>query len=412
MVSLSKSKKDNKEKPPKRVFVGMSGGVDSSVSAALLKEAGFEVIGVFIKVWSPDWLPCDWREERRDAMRCAAILEIPLLTLNLEKEYKEEVVDYMIREYKAGRVPNPDVMCNRTVKFGGFFKEAMNMGADFVATGHYARTRGVDGKSIDSASSLSSSARMNAFIHSDGLRGRGVLAEDRGNQIKNSKVKYNLLAGVDGNKDQSYFLWTLKQEQLSKTLFPVGHFKKEEVRVVAEKFGLPTATKKDSQGLCFLGKIDVKDFLKRYINVKSGKVLNEKGETVGVHDGAVLYAIGERHGFSIENKKPDDAPYYIVGKDIKKNTLVVSNNKSFGKSAQKEIEIGDLNWIKGVSPLKNKKYSARIRYREELKNCKIKNISPKKATIVFDEPEESVSFGQSLVLYDGDVCLGGGVINK
>lgn len=356
----------------KRVFVGMSGGVDSSVSAALLKNQGYEVIGVFIKVWSPEWLPCDWKEERRDAMRCAAILEIPLLTLNLEKEYKEEVVDYMIREYKAGRVPNPDVMCNRSVKFGGFFNEAMKMGADYVATGHYAKV-------VESPKSIK------------------------------SKV-FRLLKGKDKNKDQSYFLWTLKQEQLSKTLFPVGHLKKDEVRRLAEKFGLPTATKKDSQGLCFLGKIDVKDFLKRYIKVKSGKVINEKGKVVGTHDGAVFYTLGERHGFSIENKKPDDEPYFIVGKDIKKNTLVVSHDKTFGDSARKKIEIGGLNWTSGTPPLKNKIYSARIRYREDLKKCEIKKTSPKRATVIFDEPEESVAAGQSLVLYDGEVCLGGGVI--
>lgn len=367
MEKRSKTNSKKKTEAPKRVFVGMSGGVDSSVSAALLKEQGYEVIGVFIRVWSPDWLPCDWKEERRDAMRCAAILEIPLLTLNLEKEYKEEVVDYMIREYKAGRVPNPDVMCNRAVKFGGFFNEAMKMGADYVATGHYARVEEKDGK-------------------------------------------FELVAGKDKNKDQSYFLWTLKQEQLSKTLFPVGNLKKEEVRKIAEKFGLPTATKKDSQGLCFLGKVDIKDFLKRYIAVKKGKVLDEKGRVLGSHDGAVLYTVGERHGFAIDSKKPDDEPYYVVGKDIRKNVIIVSHNKAFGGSAQKEIVIGDLNWTTGVAPIKNKKYSARIRYREELKDCQIKNISSKKATIIFDEPEESVAAGQSLVLHDGDVCLGGGVI--
>lgn len=349
------------------VFVGMSGGVDSSVSAAILKDAGYEVVGVFIRVWSPDWLPCDWKEERRDAMRCAAVLEIPLLTLNLEKEYKEEVVDYMIREYKAGRVPNPDVMCNRSVKFGGFFNEAMKMGAGYVATGHYARV------------------------------------EEKGG-------KFQMLAGKDKNKDQSYFLWTLGQEQLRKTLFPVGHLKKDEVRKLAEKFGLPTATKKDSQGLCFLGKIDVKDFLKRYIKEKAGNVLDERGKIIGTHDGAVFYTLGERHGFCIKNKSPNDEPYFIVGKDIKKNTLTVSHNKVFGKSAQKEIVMGDLNWTMATAHIKNKKYSARIRYREELKDCEIKSISSKKTVIVFDEPEESVASGQSLVIYDGEVCLGGGVI--
>ncbi|MEI6296106.1 MAG: tRNA 2-thiouridine(34) synthase MnmA [bacterium] len=374
--SVNKKIKVLKE-PKQKVFVGMSGGVDSSVSAALLKEAGYDVTGVFIKVWSPDWLPCDWKEERRDAMRCAAVLEIPLLTFDFEKEYKEGVVDYMISEYKAGRIPNPDVMCNKTVKFGSFFNKAMKMGADFVATGHYAR--------------VSKSVEPNT-------------------KYKILNTKYSLLAGKDTNKDQSYFLWTIGQRQLSKTFFPVGDIEKDEVRKLAEKFGLPTARKKDSQGLCFLGKIDVKDFLRRYIKEKKGKVLNEKGEVIGEHDGVVFYSMGERHGFNIVEKDTNRLPYYVISKDVKKNIIVVSHNKLEQKSLKKEIEIKDINLITDQNLEENKKYSARIRYREELKTCLVKTVSNKKLIVIFDEPEDSVASGQSLVIYDGEICLGGGII--
>ncbi len=369
-----------------RVFVGMSGGVDSSVSAALLKKLGYEVTGVFIKVWSPEWLPCGWKEERRDAMRCAAVLQIPFITINLEKEYKKGVVDYMISEYKAGRIPNPDVMCNKKVKFGSFFDWAIRNGADFVATGHYARVCEIKNQKSKIK-----------------------------NSNKNLKLEYNLLAGEDKNKDQSYFLWTLTQKQLSKTLFPVGYLEKSEVRRLAEKFGLPTASKKDSQGLCFLGKIDTKEFLKRYIKFKKGKVLNEAGEIIGEHNGSPFYSIGERHGFGITKNSPDgvdNAPYYIVDKNIKKNILVVSHNKKEEVSSRTEIEIENVSWIKGEFPDSNKKYSARIRYREDLKPCILSEVHSrtKKARIIFDEPEESIASGQSLVLYDGEICLGGGVI--
>ena len=239
----------------RKVYIGMSGGVDSSVSAALLKKAGYDVTGVFIKVWQPDWINCTWKEDRMDAMRVAALLDIPFITLDLEKEYKEEVVDYMISEYRAGRTPNPDVMCNRYVKFGGFYDWAMKQGADYVATGHYAQV--IDGK---------------------------------------------LIAGNDKNKDQTYFLWTLNKEQLSKTIFPVGNIEKPEVRKLAKKFNLPNAEKKDSQGLCFIGKIDIKEFLSHYIDSKRGNVLNIEGEVIGEHDGSFFFTIGERHGFNILKK--------------------------------------------------------------------------------------------------------------
>src|ERR1035437_6131617 len=234
----------------KVVFVGMSGGVDSSVSAAILKKEGYEVIGVFIRTWHPDFLPCNEEEERRDAMRVAAHLNIPFLTFDFEDIYKREVADYMISEYKMGRTPNPDVMCNKYVKFGAFIKKALSMGADYVATGHYAQV---------------------------GEAGKIFSREYPASHRHHSKKSFLLRQSPDPSKDQSYFLWTLKQEQLKKILFPVGHLKKSEVRILAKKFKLPVAEKKDSQGICFLGPVDLKEFLKHYIKERKGKVLNEDG---------------------------------------------------------------------------------------------------------------------------------------
>lgn len=344
----------------KKVYMGMSGGVDSSVSAALLKKAGYDVVGVFIKVWQPDWITCTWKEDRLDAMRVAAKLDIPFVTLDLEKEYKEGVVDYMIREYKVGRTPNPDVMCNRYVKFGGFFNWAMKQGADFVATGHYA-------------------------------------------QIEDGK----LVAGDDKNKDQSYFLWTLTKEQLSKTLFPVGNIEKPEVRKLAKKFGLPNAEKKDSQGLCFIGKIDIKDFLSHYIDSKKGDVLDEKGNIIGEHDGAFFFTIGERHGFTITKKSPHDLPYYVISKDIKNNTVTAAN-KTDGAlpNGITKTNLADVNWNQGSVPV-NKILLARSRYREELQEIKFID----QTTVEFIKPQYTISPGQSLVVYDGKVCLGGGILS-
>ncbi|MEK7175242.1 MAG: tRNA 2-thiouridine(34) synthase MnmA, partial [Patescibacteria group bacterium] len=241
----------------KIVFVGISGGVDSAVSAALLKEQGYDVVGVFIKTWHPDFLPCNEEEERRDAMRVAAHLDIPFLTFDFEEVYKKSVADYMIQEYKIGRTPNPDVMCNKEVKFGAFFERAISMGADFVAMGHYAQI---------STEVENTEVRPLEYPRSDLCILTSVLKK-----------------GLDPSKDQSYFLWNLKQEQLSKILFPIGNLKKNEVRKLAKKFNLPVAQKKDSQGLCFLGAIDIKEFLKHYIKSKKGKVLNEKGEIIGFH---------------------------------------------------------------------------------------------------------------------------------
>lgn len=342
-----------------KVFVGVSGGVDSSVTAALLKDQGHDVIGVFIRTWQPDWITCTWKEERRDAMRVCAHLGIPFVELDLEKEYKEGVADYMIAEYKKGRTPNPDVMCNREVKFGGFLKWALAHGADKVATGHYARNEG------------------------------------------------KLMKGIDSTKDQSYFLWTLTNEQLEKVLFPIGNLQKSEVRKLAEKYNLPTATKKDSQGICFIGDINMKEFLSHYIEEKQGDVLNEEGEVIGTHQGALFYTLGERHGFTITEKGEQDQPYYVIAKDIEHNTITVSQNPTQQKLSN-EMMLTDCVWREELNPpAGGKKYTAQIRYHGEQKSCLVKATGE----IIFDEPDFSLANGQSVVVYDGDVCVGGGILS-
>jgi len=364
-----------------KIYVAMSGGVDSSLSAAMLAEDGYDVRGVFIKSWSPDWLPCTWRDERRDAMRVAAKLGIPFETLDGSDVYKRDVADYMIAEYTAGRTPNPDVMCNSRVKFGLFFDYAMKNSADYIATGHYAQVK-----------------KLN---------------------VKDGKL--NLFAGEDRNKDQSYFLWKLTQEILGKTLFPVGSMQKLEVRSQALARGLLVAEKKDSQGVCFLGPVDMSEFLSHYIDVLPGDVLDESGKIVGGHNGAILYTVGQRHGFEVVTKTSDSGPWYVVGKDVEKNTItVVESYKERKDLGVTEVKLIDTNWI-GADPEEGKKYSARIRYRQPLQPCTVEGVQISKVKsqkVIFDEPQLGVASGQSCVLYDlhpsdeqeSAECLGGGVI--
>jgi tRNA-specific 2-thiouridylase len=341
----------------KKVYVGMSGGVDSSVSAALLKEQGYDVTGVFIKVWQLDFVECTWREDRLDAMRVASVLDIPFVTLDLEKEYKEGVIDYMISEYRNGRTPNPDVMCNREVKFGAFYNWVKAQDKDaYIATGHYASHDGI-----------------------------------------------SLVKSKDENKDQTYFLWTLSKEIIPHVLFPVSSIEKSEVRVLAEKFELPVAAKKDSQGLCFVGTIDVKTLLKQYINEKNGDVLNEGGEVIGIHTGVMFLTLGERHGFTVTKKSTDDKPYFINQKDLDANTITVSHIPPQEVSGE-VVAITSCNWTQELE--KGKVYDARARYRAPL--TKVECIDSTHFKVMHGELVATP--GQSLVIYDGDLCLGGGII--
>lgn len=353
------------------VFVGVSGGVDSSVALALLQEQGYNVVGAFMRTWQPDWIECTWQAERRDAMRVCAHLNVPFVELDLEKEYKEGVADYMIREYRRGRTPNPDVMCNREVKFGGFLRWAKQHGADYVATGHYV-DRSVSDKGI-----------------------------------------VTMLRGNDPQKDQSYFLWTLEQDQLQHILFPVGSMPKSQVRVLAQKYNLPTAIKKDSQGICFIGDIDMKDFLRHYIDEQPGNVLDINGEVIGSHNGSLFYTIHERHGFTIhpEYKNINDAAYYVINKDNDKNTLTVSQNPEQDTIITHECMLSDLvdntdSLVEGAT------IECQIRYRGEVKKATIKNINSKEKTLKlhFDTIDSSLASGQSVVFYDNKKCLGGGII--
>ncbi len=355
------------KKKGKKVYVGLSGGVDSAVSAVLLQEKGYDVTGVFIKVWTPDFLPCTWREDRRDAMRVAAHLNIPFLTIDLEKEYKKEVVDYMIQEYKIGRTPNPDVMCNKEIKFGAFYDFARKNGADFVATGHYAQVN------------------------------------------KKNTENFELWEGKDKTKDQSYFIWNITKNQLPHVLFPVGGMKKTHVRKLAKKYILPNFEKKDSQGLCFLGKVDMKEFLKHFMKEKKGVVLDIHDKKIGIHDGVMFLTVGQRHGFTVTNKRSSSNPLYIVSKNIKENTVTVSPKEA---PSQNEVgkfvcELSSSNWL--AHPISEKTYNIRFRYHQTPLVGTLKQKG-KTWVITLKKPFTGISPGQSAVIYDRGQLIGGGVI--
>lgn len=343
-----------KRQDKKLVYVAMSGGVDSSVAAGLIKKQDLEVVGVFMKPWQPNTGSfCLWKEDREDAMRAASVLGIPFKTWDFSKEYKKSVTDYMVREYKIGRTPNPDVMCNKEIKFGLFFNRAIKEGADYIATGHYVRT-------------------------------------------KNSR----LFVAKDKNKDQSYFLWTLKQKQLAKCIFPIGYYIKPEVRKLAKKFGLPNHDKKDSQGVCFIGPLDMKDFLKTKIKTKQGKIIHTDGRILGTHDGSYYYTIGQRHGLDINI---GGGPYFIVSKDVKKNIIYVGDEKSL---YSKRLKVSDISWV-SEEPKFPMQLDIRLRYRAGLK----KAILKKNAELELKTPERAITSGQSAVFYRKGELLGGGIIN-
>ncbi len=325
----------------KRIFVGLSGGVDSAVSAALLQQAGALVTGVFIKGWYPPGMPCSWAAERRDAMRVAARLHIPFITLDASVEYKKSVIDYLIAEYRAGRTPNPDVMCNREVKFGAFYRFAKEQGADAIATGHYR----------------------------------------------------------SGEKDQSYFLWAVPKEVLESILFPVGHMEKDHVRSLANKLNLPVAEKRDSQGVCFLGNISVEEFLRMEFGTATGQARDEKGQTVGEHDGAVLYTIGER----IALRDAETGPWFVLAKDMSTNELVVGKSRiSAVQQAQSPIRFAEPNWFADASDATLAQY----RYR----GPRVPGHIEQNRFVCEGALSDIPTPGQSVVFYHNGTLVGGGII--
>lgn len=350
----------------KKVIVAMSGGVDSSVSAALLKKAGFDVTGMFMKCWSasdPFSENCSTVDDERMARLAAHHIGIPLYTVNLIQEYKNRVVQYLLNGYKKGITPNPDVMCNKEIKFGLFFEKAMALGVDYIATGHYAR-----------------------------------LQRETRNKSGNNTMR--ILQAVDKNKDQSYFLSLIKPEVLDRVLFPIGEYTKSEVRELAKKFGLPNAERKDSQGICFVGKINFADFLKQYILPKPGNIVDTQGDILGRHEGAFYYTVGQRKGLGLSG-----GPYFVVQTNIAENTIIVTASEN--DLLQKKVHIKDMHWF--GNPVE--KVTARIRYRQEPAHGIFTiDKSGTAGTLVFNEPQRAVTPGQMVALYDGEQMLAGGVI--
>lgn len=351
----------------KTVYVGMSGGVDSSVTAAILKEQGYNVVGVYMKNWSQDLpgMPCTWKEDYQDAKRVAVQLGIDFKMYDFEGQYKQKVVDYMLAEYQAGRTPNPDIMCNQEIKFKLFLETCLEDGADLIATGHYARTKAGQ-----------------------------------------------LLTASNAEKDQSYFLYRVTEEALSKTLFPIGEFKtKAEVRALAQKMKLATADKKDSQGICFVGRVGIRDFLQQYISTKPGAIIDQNDKQIGEHDGAIFYTIGQRHGLDVGG----GLPYYVAGKDMKKNEIYVTTDLDDSKLWHDQLTLADLHWINGVPDL-SKSYQIRTRYRAPLVGGTLQVVSSgsKKANntlqVALSEQARAVTPGQSAVIYDGERVVGGGIV--
>ena len=340
----------------------MSGGVDSSVTAALLKEQGYTVVGVYMKNWTKS-LPgfvCPWKEDFEDAKRVAVQLDIDFKVFDFEKEYKHKVVDYMIDEYKAGRTPNPDIMCNQEVKFKLFLETCLEEGADLIATGHYAR-------------------------------------------VKNGK----LLKAKDDNKDQTYFLYRVTEEALHRTLFPLGDYTKPEVRKLAKKFGLATAGKKESMGICFVGKVGIKEFLSQYVKTKPGDIIDETGEVVGQHEGAIFYTIGQRQGLGVGG----GMPYYVTAKDMAKNVVYVTTNLDDERLWYKELDLIDVHWINSA-PADGAQVQVRTRHRAQLVNGTLHIASADKATlqVVLADEIRAATPGQSAVIYNDQVLLGGGIV--
>lgn len=341
--------------------MGLSGGVDSSVSALLLKQQGYEVIGVYMKNWSKDLpgMPCPWMDDYQDAKRVAVQLGIGFKMYDFEKQYHQKVVDYMLDEFKAGRTPNPDIMCNQEVKFKLFLNTALEDGADFVATGHYAKTE--DGR---------------------------------------------LFKPKDKNKDQTYFLYRVTAQALKNSLFPLGNLTKPQVRQIAQENNLVTATKKESMGICFVGKVGIKDFLQQYVESKPGAIIDQNDKKIGEHDGVIFYTIGQRQGLNVGGGKP----YYVVGKDMERNEVYVTTDLQDERLWSREINFTQAHWIND-QPKEGAKLAVRTRHRGDLINVKkLNKLSNSKWTAKLEKDVRALTPGQSTVFYSGDECLGGGIV--
>jgi tRNA-specific 2-thiouridylase len=345
----------------KTVYVGLSGGVDSSVSALLLKQHGYKVVGVYMKNWSQDLpgMPCPWMDDYQDAKRIAVQLGIDFKMYDFENQYRHKVVDYMLDEFKAGRTPNPDIMCNQEIKFRLFLDTALEDGADYVATGHYAKTKD----------------------------GRLFMAED-------------------ANKDQTYFLCRVTKEALQKTVFPLGGLTKPQVRELAKKNKLVTATKKESMGICFVGKVGIKDFLQQYVESTPGAIVNQSGKKIGVHEGAIFYTIGQRHGLEVGG----GLPFYVVGKDMKKNEVYVTTDLQDKKLWSDHINLTSIHWINGV-PSEKQELMVRTRHRAKLLPVeKLTELNKNQWVAELKDEVRALTPGQSAVFYSGNQCLGSGIV--